>query len=394
MNNVSFSTEQLQASAEDAPNIAAAAGAAAESLISEWVKGANAAAIDAVAQRGEGQARKAARRGLSVLKARGVSIPQATRTGTIASAAAAPAESYAWLLPPDVQGNESLVLARPESNGRYRASFVFFNDGQRVLRVQNAVLSLSKVKEQLTRVRGASAYTPVSVPWGWAQYRIVALRRWHAERSVPEPLGFSSVAELLTDAPAAAPPHPFDQAGLALTDEQVAERAKNSSDLHRLLEFRPWLPTAAALEELLLKLGERIGSGTQPEKAVLDVIVREEIVAATDRYFTPDRRARIVERLKDCGLSIMVRQGEPAALQVAAVIRAIEQAGLITNPPSEIGFLRTFFDKGLAFMASRTGGQLRVPVPQGASLADVPGDLGSTPAEPAADAAPDQQPST
>jgi hypothetical protein len=384
MNTVSFSSEQLQASADDAPRIAAAAGAAVESLISEWVKGSNAAAVDAVAQRGEGQARKAARRGLSVLKARGVAVPQATRTGTIGAAPPATGQPSAWLLPPDVQGNESLVLARPEANGRYRASFIFFHDGQRVLRVQNAVLSLSKLKEQIERARGGSAYSAVSVPWGWAQYRVLELRKWHAGRSVPEPLGFASVTELLADAPSESPPHPFDEEGLAVSDEDAVELAKRSADLHRLPEFRPWLPTPAALEELLIKLGERLGGGAQPDKAALDTLVREEVLAATDRYFTPERRARIVERLKDCGISVMVRQGEEAGLQVAAVIRAIEQAGLITNPASEIGFLRAFFDKGLAFMASRTGGQLRVPVPQGVSISDAPSDVTSTPGEPAA----------
>jgi hypothetical protein len=384
MNTVSFTNEQLQASADDAPAVARAAGAAAESLISAWVRGSNAAAVDAVAQRGEGHARKAARRGLNVLKARGVAIPRATRKGTIGGAAAVMGRASAWLLPPDVQGNGSLVLARPDTSGRYQASFIFFHDGQRVLRVQNGLLSLSKLKEQIERARGGSAYSAVSVPWGWAQYRVLELRRWHAERNVPEPLGFSSVTELLADAPSAPPLHPFDEEGLVLSDEDAAERAKGSAALHRLPEFQPWLPTPSALEELLIKIGSRLGGGAPPEKEAMDTIVREEVLAATDRYFTSERRARIVERLKDCGISVMVRQGEEAGLLVAAVIRAVQQAGLITNPASEIGFLRAFFDKGLAFMASRSGGQLRVPVPQDVSIGDAPGDVPSTPDEAAA----------
>lgn len=379
--SASFSTEQLQASAEEAPRIAAAAGAAAEALVTEWVKLANAAAVNAVAEHGEGAARKAARRGLSVLKARGVAIPKSTRTATLQDAAVTAAEPVAWLLPPDVSGNEAVVLARPEASGRLRTSFVFFRDGQRVLRVQNAVLALSKIKQHMAQSLGSTSYSPVVVPWGWAQHRVLTLKRWHAEHGVPEPLGLAGVSELLGDAPSEPPPHPFDQQGLALSDEEATARAKTSSELHRFPEFRSWLPTPNALEELLVKLGERLGNTPTPDKAALDEMVRQEVVAATDRYFTPERRTRIVERLKDCGFSVLTRLGREEGLQVAAVIRAVEQAGLITNPPSEIGFLRAFFDKGLAFMASRQGGQLRVPVPQGQFVPEAPSDGGSTPAE-------------
>lgn len=390
-----FTTQQLQASAEEAPAVAAAAGAAAESLIREWVNSANAAAVDAVAQRGDGQARKAARRALNVLKARGISIPQSTRTAKLAGPApASVSETSAWFMPPDIQGNESLVLARSDSSGRYRASFIFFTDGQRMFNVQNATLSLSKLKDQLVRMRGKSAYAAVRVPWGWAQYRLVELRKWHAERGVPEPLGISAVAELLSDAPSVPPPHPFDEEGLVLSDEDAVERARDSANLHSLPEFQPMLPTPNALDELLTKIGARFGS-TAPEdtpREERNTIIREEVRAAADRYFTPERRARIVLKLKDCGMSVLVRQGEEAGLQVAAVIRAVEQAGLITNPPSEIGFLRAFFDKGLAFIASRTGGQLRVPLqqqPQTITISEMPSQE-AAPTE----QAPNESPST
>jgi hypothetical protein len=380
-----FSTEQLNASAEEAPTVAAAAGTDAESLIREWVNTSNAAAVDAVAQRGDGAARKAARRALNVLKARGVRIPQATRTAKLVGPSPVVAsENNAWFMPPDVQGKETLVLARPDSSGRYRASFVFFTEGQRMFNVQSTVLSFSKLKEQIDRLRGTSAYSAVRVPWNWAQYRLTELRRWHSEQAVPEPLGFATVAELLVDAPSSPPPHPFDEEGLVLSDEDAVELARDSADLHRFPEFQPMLPTPNALDELLTKIGARFG-GTPPEETPREdrnTIIREEVRAAADRYFTPERRARIALKLKDCGISVLVRQGEEAGLQVAAVIRAIEQAGLITNPPSEIGFLRAFFDKGLAFIASRTGGQLRVPIqqrPQTITFSEAPNQQGEQP---------------
>jgi hypothetical protein len=45
------------------------------------------------------------------------------------------------------------------------------------------------------------------------------------------------------------------------------------------------------------------------------------------------------------------------------VIQVIRGAGLITNPPSDIGFLTMFFDKAMAMLAAQQGGRLRVPIP-------------------------------
>jgi hypothetical protein len=45
------------------------------------------------------------------------------------------------------------------------------------------------------------------------------------------------------------------------------------------------------------------------------------------------------------------------------VAAAVVAAGLITSPPHEIPFLRGFFQKALAILASQQGGQLSIPVP-------------------------------
>src|SRR3954471_22502457 len=117
----SFATEQLEASADGALEVARAAGADATALVEAWVKVSNAAAVQAVADLGEGAARKAARRALNVLKARGVNIPEPARKGP-APAASAEAARQAWLLPPDSTGTEPLVLAERQPSGSYNAA--------------------------------------------------------------------------------------------------------------------------------------------------------------------------------------------------------------------------------------------------------------------------------
>ena len=66
--------------------------------------------------------------------------------------------------------------------------------------------------------------------------------------------------------------------------------------------------------------------------------------------------------MKDSALSIVAREGENRALDVVATLRAIENRGLITDPPREVPFLRAFFDKAIAVLAAQGGGQLRIPV--------------------------------
>lgn len=380
----SFTPEQLAADAERALTVISQAGDGAEALVDEWVRGGNARAVQAVAEQGQGLARKAARRGLNVLKARGVALPSETRTGRVVSiggasvggAVSAAGAREAWLLAPDGSGALGVVLAERQPGGSYHTCFVFFRDGQNILRAQSGQLALSKIKETMQQALGSAGYGAVSVPWAWAQHRIAERRAWHAARKVPEPFGLGALDKLLDGAPAEAPGHPFDDEGLTLADEDAEKLARDSGALHQWPEFRSWLPPDRAVQELLLNLGRRLGPEPPTDKAQLDPIVRELVAAATDRYFTPERRAVLARRLKDSGLSVLARLGETSALQVAAVIHVIRGAGLITNPPSDVRFLTAYFDKAMALLAARQGGQLRIPIPRRARPAAAEG--GST----------------
>lgn len=359
-----FSPEQLGASAESALSQVAAAGPEGSALVEAWLGASNAAAIQVVAEQGEGAARKAARRALNVLRARGVSVPTAPRTGGLARPARPDITREAWLLPSDSSGTQALVLAERQESGSYNAAFVYFRDGQNILRVQTGTLGLSKIKESMTQALGGAGYAPVSVPWAWAQYRVAERRAWHLAQNVPEPLGMIATQKLLEGAPTVAPTHPFDEEGLALGDEDAERLARESAVLHQWPEFRSWLPPERAVQELLVQIGRRLPAEPGSSREVLDPIMREQVAAATDRYFTPERRAVLAQRMKDSALSVIARQGEHAGLQIAAVIHVIQGAGLITNPPSDVKFLAGYFDKALALLAAQQGGQLRIPIPR------------------------------
>lgn len=363
MENTSrFAPDQIQANADQALRTLEQAGADAALLVEEWVKAGNAAAIQVTAEHGTGAARKSARRGLNVLKSRGIAVPQSgPRTGRIGSEVAGVRQ--AWLLPPDPNGVLGIVLADPLPGGSYQACSVFFRENREILRVQSGQLSLSKLDKNMRDSLGGAGYGPVPVPWAWAQWRLADRRNWHAERRVAEPLGWMGAERLLEGQPMEAPPHPFEEARLQPAPEDVARLARDSASLHQWPEFRSWLPGERALQEMLLNIGRKFGPTPPTAKEEIDPIIREQVIAATDRYFTPERRAVLANRMLDSGLSVLHRLGEEAARHLNAVIQTVRGAGLITNPPSEVGFLSAFFDKAMAVLAAQQGGRLRVPIP-------------------------------
>ncbi|HEY4103691.1 MAG TPA: hypothetical protein VGM44_07355 [Polyangiaceae bacterium] len=356
-----FAAADLSASADSALSALKRAGDRASALVDAWLKAGNAAAINAAAERAEGPARKAARRGLNVLKARGVSIPTERRVTSL-SGEKSPEIEEALLLAPDSSGSVCMAITSRSATSRAHSAFVFLHDDFGVHRVNVGELSQTQLKDALARALPGADYRPVKVPVAWARARIAAARKTHASRGLPEPLGFSSAASLLDPAPSEPQEHPFDAEGLELSDEDAQDLAKNSQSLHMLPEFRGWFPPKPVVDEMLMKVGEGLTPGTEPPPEELQKKLEAEVVAATDRYFTPERREQLVRMMKDSALSVLAREGEVRALDVVATMKKIQSAGLITDPPHEIGFLRAFFDKAISAIAYQEGGRLRIPM--------------------------------
>lgn len=351
----------LSASAESALAALERAGENQVALVEAWVKAGNAAAVNVASERASGSARKAARRGLNVLKARGVAIPSERRVASVAGEKV-PEIEEALMLAPDSGGSVCLVITSRSPTSRARSVFVYLHDEFGVHRVNVGDLSQSQLKDALARALPGADYRPVKVPVSWARARIAAARKTHAGRGVPEPLGFASAASLLEPVPSEPEEHPFDAEGLELGDEDALDLAKDSHSLHLLPEFRGWFPPKPVIDEMLVKLGETLTPGNEPAPEELQSKLEQEIIAATDRYFTPERRESLARAMKDSALSVLSREGEVRTLEVVATMKNIREAGLITNPPHEIGFLRAFFDKAVSALAYQDGGRLRIPV--------------------------------
>lgn len=365
-----FDSKQLSADADQALGALSTVANRAVALVEAWVKAGNVAAVAEAADRAQGPARKAARRGLSVLKSRGLTPPRRTRVARL-EAAEPDAVEEAWMLAPDSGGSVLLVLTARARASRYRAAFVFVNDAIGILRVESGEMSPAALKKSMARALPGARYKPVAVPVAWARHRIALARAKHGEGR-PLPLGLTTAASLLEPPPDSAPPHPFDEEGLVVDEADARVLAQNSIELHRLAEFGGWFPPAHAVDELLIKLGENIqvAPGSEPDPDEMKRALEAEIRAATDRFFAPQVREAVIAAMKDSALSVLARDGEERALEVVATMKCIELCGLITDPPSEVGFLRGYFDKAVSYLLARGGGSLRIPVPNRAPLGE------------------------
>ncbi len=361
-------------------------GADSVALVEAWVHHGNVAAVGAVADSGSGPARKAARRGLNVLKSRGVVPLPRGHVTRVAPRDEASTEDEAYLIAPDSTGSEMIAIARRSGSGRTTAAFFIFNDAVGVLRVDNDELSRSRFVERLEHAHPELGYRPVRVPVPWARWRLARALEVHARRGVPEPLGVTTARPLLEPAPSEPPEHPLDAEGLVLGPEDAAESARASARLHGLPEVRGWLPPKPAVDAMLLEVGRTLTPNVEPPPGQVERELEKQIQAATDRYFSPQVREQLVSLMKDATLSVLARAGEQVALDMVATTEAIQRAGLITDPPHEVPFLRAFFDKAVAVLVEQNKGQLRIPVPPRhpatTSAADSPESDGASSAPP------------
>ena len=361
------------AGAEDA---AAQAGDAGEALVKAWLDGGNAAAIAVVAQAEGlgGKVRKAARRALNVLKSRGVDIPEIEADAP--SAEEGPEPFVAKYIPPDASGTSFLSISQRQKGGRYHVADVLFRSGIGVIHATTARLAGKHIRDWQKRIEEQFGTKPVDVPLEWARHQIAEARKRNDESKQIVPLGYDSCAPMIGPAPETEPAHPLADLDASEASKEDVEKATLGSDaLHTEPEFRTWMPDRNALDELLRKVGERVGSeeGAQ-DPGVVDEALKVEVTAATDRFFAPELRVELAERMRGAAISMRARVGDDAATRVLRIAKAVKEAGLITSPPSEIPFLVSFFQKAVAMMVRQNQGQLRVPIPTGAvpAQADAP----------------------
>ena len=362
-NTSAFDEADVSATWDAAIEAARKAGDSAPALVRSWLDASNVEAIAAVADADavSSATRKEARRALNVLKSRGTAIPMKPRVARINSRAEVAIE--ATFLPPDSSGTTAISITSRDASGRYHLAEVIIRENVGVMNAGSAWLSGSQLREGRTRTLEGLGVAPVQVPVDWARARIAAAKKQSVASGRILPLGLEGCQELIEPAPETAQAHPVADLEAQLTDELVAARTPRSESLHDEPEFRSWMSDRATLDELLQRVGQRLGQqGGSSEQEMFQAAMSQEMENSTDRFFSPEIRNVVAARMQDVAISVRARKGNDRALDVLAVAKAVREAGLITSPPREIPFLVGFMQKGISFLAHQGGGSLRIPM--------------------------------
>jgi len=336
------------------------AGARGPDLIAAWVASKNAAAVFAVASDdgAPAAARKAARRGLNVLKSRGVVIPERPREARVADGPAV----EAWFRPPDAAGTSAFTIGSRSKDGRYRLVDIIVQEGVGLVSIAGMQMSRSQLRQTFDGIAGRFGAPPAAVPLGWARFRIASAERDNATSGTPVPLGADSHRDLLGPAPSEPPPHPADM--LALGRETGFIDLERTAKLHAEPELRAWLPDPSAMQTMLLAIGQGLPVGAALDHGAARGKVDAILSSSTDAFFTVERQTRIAERMVDAAISMAARGAIEQATVAVAVAKRIRSLAAST-PPHTVAFLRAFFEKAFGLATARAAARQGVVVSEG-----------------------------
>jgi hypothetical protein len=341
-----FDRAWLQAGADRARSLVDEAKERGAELVEAWVAEKNVAAVFAIASddHAPAPARKAARRGVNVLKSRGLAMPERPRVADAVSSDDEVVE--AWFRPPDGAGTSAFTVGA-RSQGRYRLVDVIVKRGAGLVSIATMQMSRAQLWSTFEDITRRFGTAPAPVPIAWARARIERARKENLAEGTPVPLCFDSHRDILAPAPSEPPAHPALAAAMPAVDR--TEALERSGKLHAEPEIRGWLPDPPAMQRLLLAIGQSVGE-TAGDASEAQAKVRDVIEKATDVFFTSEARVDLAEAMLDAALSMQARDASDRAadlLVLTDVVRSTEA------PPHTVPFLRAFFEKAFGLATAR-----------------------------------------
>ncbi len=318
----------------------------AQALVEAAVQIEHVGFLQAVAEGGAKNAASFARRGLSILKSRGIDI-EVPLTGTpVFKAEAKGDESLPWLITStDTQGERALWIVRPQRGGGLQAIISILSDTVGIRRVDEGELSRKEYRSLRERLTGAAPKAPSEQELGLSAQELPLSRaKGFLARARERTAGGLHLREdrILTGLfgdPAEA--EPASKKAPELPGELENQRLVESARLHDEREIVSWMPDEAACRHLSLKLEEVMTSALYIDQPQRLAQFEREVAAAAESWFTPERAALYTERLFDMADLFAATGRREAAERAAATARALARG----RNPLGVPFCTSLFSK-------------------------------------------------
>jgi len=312
--------------------------AAIDALVEALVARGDAARLQRLADARDKALAKPARRGLHVLKTRGVKLPAtAAREFRVQGPyAEADLPSLASLI--DGRGERIVWLVRPNADKGLDLFQAELSETRGLIGFSAGAAARKEWRAHAKKIVDDGRLGVSEVPARHARWLIeAAYRRTQAAGRVP-PEGF---AQARLDLGHVDPPshHPALDVAPPLP---LAEARARLADLHRLREVGAWIPPEASLQALDLEMGQiatsRLVVDPQQRKAQLEAAISRE----ADKALTVELRALLAERLRETALLLAGRgHGDEARLCTTAAALTLDE----TVPASDNPFVLALWTK-------------------------------------------------
>jgi hypothetical protein len=300
---------------------------------------------------------KEAKRGLHVLRSRGVAVPSVPRQAPAPSLAVEPEPTLpAYASAIDGHGERAVWLPRAIPGKGIEVGQAVVSDERGLLELQVGLLGRKEWRSFVADIleRGAEVGV-IEVARDLAHAWIAAARAQNESTGQRVPSGADLwLAQL---GPAAAPPDPAARFP-PLADAEEREALATSGELHDLPLLHGWLADESSLRAAAAKLDEVAVSPLYLDERQREEQAHRVVDDAVDGYLATATRALLARRL--FALAEHLLNGDPVHARVAAATARAFAGGVATR---SIPFARLLVEKALARQTAKppTGGREASP---------------------------------
>jgi hypothetical protein len=299
---------------------------------------------------------KEAKRGLHVLRARGVAVPDPPRPAPPAPAPAAEPPLPAYATAVDGHGERALWLARNVAGKGIEVAQAVVSDVRGLLELQVGLLGR---KEWRAFVKGLEARGAAMGLGELPRARAAAIVRAARQRNEASGARVPEGADLWLAqlGPTDPPPDPAAAFAAPLPGDEERDAVAGSAKLHDLPLLRGWLAEEDTLRQVAAKLDEAAVSPLYlDERQRLEAMTRV-LADAVDGYFDEGRRRLVAGRLYAVAEHLAARGDGAHARLAAATARALAGGA----PAAGIPFARLLVEKAFPLRDAPAPGAAPAP---------------------------------